>query len=120
LDLVHHHHHHHHRHHNHSSIPPPSHVKGYVPDDRSRTNFQNLAVLINLTMDKSKIMLLTKTETVNKDIVHHGCPAYSLPSCIMQPVATCCSTIELHNNFGQLCVPLCVIFTCAAHKLAQQ
>jgi hypothetical protein len=36
----------------------------------------------------------------------------------MQPVATCCSTIELHNNFWQLCVPLLLIFTCVAHKLA--
>jgi hypothetical protein len=36
----------------------------------------------------------------------------------MKPVATCCSTIELHNNFGQLRVPLFVIFMCAAHKLA--
>jgi len=45
-------------------------------------------------MDKSKIMFLIKTETVHKDTVHHGCPANSLPNCIMQPVATSVAVLQ--------------------------
>jgi hypothetical protein len=47
-------------------MPPPS-RKRIVPDDKNRSSFQNTAILINMTMDKSKIMLLTNTEAVHKD-----------------------------------------------------
>lgn len=73
-------------------------------------------------MDKSKVMLLTKTETVHQDTVRHGSPTHRPQSCIMQPTATCVNNVcptELHNNFRQLCVPHLVIFTCAAHTPAQ-
>jgi hypothetical protein len=47
-------------------MSPPS-RKRIIPDDKSGRNFQNTAILINLTTGKSKIMLLTNTEAAHKD-----------------------------------------------------